>query len=125
MVSLPKRNTAQRSWLESRKTSRSLTRYTEQRCGRLTSFDGHFVSFANVTANPKPAQTDLHTVVGGHSTKAQQRAVSSCHGWYGFNRSPAAAAEDVLALRQAADVVDRPAALGREFVEQHQPAHFI
>lgn len=81
--------------------------------GDAVSFDGEFVSFSNVTANPKPVQTDLHTVVGGHSSNAHHRAVSSCHGWYGFNRSPTAAAQDVAALRKAADEIDRPANLGR------------
>lgn len=76
------------------------------------SFDGEFVRFESVTANPKPAQSDIHTVVGGHSMAAAKRAVRSAHGWYGFMRDPETTAEDLERLRRAADVVDRPAHLG-------------
>jgi probable F420-dependent oxidoreductase len=76
------------------------------------SFDGDFVQFTSVTANPKPAQADLHTVVGGHSNAAARRAVATAHGWYGFMRDPETTAEDMERLRQAADQVERPAHLG-------------
>lgn len=77
------------------------------------SFAGEFVEFAGVTANPKPAQEDLHTVVGGHSRRAAKRAVSSAHGWYGFMRDPETAAADIAQLRSLADEVERPDSLGR------------
>lgn len=76
------------------------------------SFDGEFVAFSGVTANPKPIQADLHTVVGGHSQRAAQRAVAHGHGWYGFMRDPETAAGDLLNLRAAADQVERPDHLG-------------
>ncbi|MFT7650852.1 MAG: putative F420-dependent oxidoreductase [Candidatus Poriferisodalaceae bacterium] len=76
------------------------------------SFDGEFVAFSGVTANPKPIQADLHTVVGGHSQRAAQRAVAHGHGWYGFMRDPETAAGDLLNLRTAADQVERPDHLG-------------
>ena len=76
------------------------------------SFDGRFVQFESVTANPKPAQADIHTVVGGHSGRAARRAVTSAHGWYGFMRDPETAAADLAQLREAADQVERPAELG-------------
>jgi len=75
-------------------------------------FDGDFVSFSGVTANPKPAQAEVHTVVGGHSAAAHRRAVSSAHGWYGFNRDPDTAAADIAALKAAASEIERPAHLG-------------
>ncbi len=78
-----------------------------------TSFDGDFVTFDKVTANPKPAQADIHTVVGGHSKRAARRAVSLAHGWYGFMRDPETTAADLAQLAEAADQVDRPAALGK------------
>ena len=75
-------------------------------------FDGEFVRFSGVTANPKPPQGRIHTVVGGHSMAAARRAVRSANGWYGFMRDPGTAAGDVERLREAADRVDRPEALG-------------
>lgn len=76
------------------------------------SFAGEFVHFDRVTANPKPVQPDLHTVVGGHSRRAAQRAVQLAHGWYGFNRDPATTATDIAQLRSVADEFERPAHLG-------------
>lgn len=80
--------------------------------GDAVSFDGEFVHFDRVTANPKPVQADLHTVVGGHSRRAAQRAVELGHGWYGFMRDPQTTADDLAQLRSVADTVDRPAHLG-------------
>lgn len=77
------------------------------------SFDGEFVNFSSVTANPKPVQADLHTVVGGHSRRASRRAVGSAHGWYGFMRDPETAAADIAQLQSAANDVERPAHLGK------------
>lgn len=77
------------------------------------SFDGDFVRFSSVTANPKPKQTSLHTVVGGHSKRASRRAVGLAHGWYGFMRDPETAADDLKQLAEAASDVERPAELGR------------
>ncbi len=79
----------------------------------VASFDGDFVSFNSVSANPKPVQPDLHTVVGGHSDRAARRAVELAHGWYGFMRDPADAVADLARIRQAEDSFDRPASLGR------------
>lgn len=76
------------------------------------SFSGEFVQFSGVTANPKPAQSDLHTVVGGHSRAAAVRAVRSGHGWYGFMRDPETAAADMARLREVAAETERPASLG-------------
>ncbi len=81
--------------------------------GDAVSFAGDYVSFSSVTANPKPASGSIHTVVGGHSDRALRRALELGHGWYGFMRDPATAADDVARLRRIADEVDRPADLGR------------
>ena len=77
------------------------------------SFDGEFVRFDRVTANPKPAQADVHTVVGGHSARAARRAVELAHGWYGFMRDPETTAADMARLADAADRYERPDHLGR------------
>jgi probable F420-dependent oxidoreductase len=76
------------------------------------TFDGEFVSFSGVTANPKPVQADLCTVIGGHSQRAARRAVAHGHGWYGFMRDPATTATDLANLRAASDQVERPEHLG-------------
>lgn len=76
------------------------------------SFDGEFVQFNSVTANPKPAQPSVHTVVGGHSKRASRRAVEHGHGWYGFMRDPETTAVDLAQLAEAAERAERPASLG-------------
>ena len=81
--------------------------------GDAVSFDGEFVQFESVTANPKPVQQDIHTVVGGHSRRAAERAVGLAHGWYGFMRDPGTTEADLAQLAAAADVIDRPEHLGR------------
>jgi len=78
----------------------------------VASFDGEFVHFDAVTANPKPVQADLHTVVGGHSRRAAARAVRSAHGWYGFMRDPETASADIAQLNELAGELERPAHLG-------------
>jgi len=76
------------------------------------SFDGDFVNFSSVTANPKPVQSDLHTVVGGHSRRAARRAVAMAHGWCGFMRDPDTAAADIAQLASLAQETERPPHLG-------------
>ncbi len=76
------------------------------------SFSGEFVHFEGVTANPKPVQADVHTVVGGHSRRAHRRAIELCHGWYGFMRSLDDTATDVAQLREAGEKYERPGHLG-------------
>ncbi len=81
--------------------------------GDAVSFDGEFVQFENVTANPKPAQDQIHTVVGGHSRRAAVRAVTLAHGWYGFRRDVETTASDLARLREVAESADRPDEFGR------------
>lgn len=81
--------------------------------GDAVSFAGEHVRFSGVTANPKPAQSHVHTVVGGHSGRAARRAVGLAHGWYGFMRDPETTKQDLARLAEAADAVERPAELGR------------
>ncbi|MEL7157708.1 MAG: LLM class F420-dependent oxidoreductase, partial [Actinomycetota bacterium] len=77
------------------------------------SFDGEFVSFTSVTANPKPAQSTIPVIVGGHSRAAARRAVQHANGWYGFMRDVETTAADLQTLAEMADQHDRPADLGR------------
>ncbi len=76
------------------------------------SFTGDFVTFEGVTANPKPVQADIHTVVGGHSRRAHRRAHELAHGWYGFRRDVETTAADLASLRDVAQESDRPEQFG-------------
>lgn len=80
--------------------------------GDAVSFEGEFVRFDGVTANPKPAQADLHTVIGGHSDAAARRAVTLANGWYGFMRDLETTAGDIDRLRHQAEEHGRPDHLG-------------
>ncbi|MCP3936653.1 MAG: LLM class F420-dependent oxidoreductase [Actinomycetia bacterium] len=89
------------------------------------SFDGEFVRFSSVTANPKPLQENLHTVVGGHSDRALRRAVELGHGWFGFMRDVETAADDISRLRRIETQVERPGWLGRlevSITPMHKPS---
>lgn len=81
--------------------------------GDAVSFDGDFVRFRSVTANPKPVQASIHTVVGGHSARAKRRAVELAHGWYGFMRDPDTAATDIEELQATGATAERPTELGQ------------
>lgn len=81
--------------------------------GDAASFDGEFASFASVSANPKPAQSEVHTVVGGHSKRASRRAIELAHGWYGFRRDLETTAADLAQLAEAEAEHGRPPELGR------------
>lgn len=76
------------------------------------SFDGSFVSFAGVTANPKPAQAAIPVIVGGHSPRAARRAVEVANGWYGFMRDIETTKADLGLLAEMADKHERPPSLG-------------
>ena len=80
--------------------------------GDAVSFDGEFVRFSGVTANPKPAQAEIHTVVGGHSAAAARRAATLANGWYGFMRDLETTATDIAGLREAVERHRRPDHLG-------------
>ena len=77
------------------------------------TYHGRFVDFAGVDAHPRPVQRPLPIVVGGHSAPAYRRAVRRAHGWYGYALTPEQAATSLAGLREAAEQVERPAALGR------------
>jgi len=79
----------------------------------VRSFSGKYVSFGGVDAFPKPVLPGgPRIVIGGHSRPALRRAFARGHGWYGADLDPAATAPLLDQLRELADQVDRPAALG-------------
>lgn len=76
------------------------------------AYHGRHVDFDHVDAHPRPVQSDLHVVTGGHTPGALRRAVTHAHGWYGFMLRPEQAAEHVRGLRDAAAEHPRPERFG-------------
>jgi probable F420-dependent oxidoreductase len=76
------------------------------------SYHGRFVDFAGVDAHPRPQQTPIPIVVGGHRPPSFRRAVARAHGWYGYALTPEQMGEVHDALHAASGRVDRPATLG-------------
>ena len=77
------------------------------------SFEGRFVSFADVVQRPRPAQRPHPPiVVGGESPSAFRRAVQSGDGWYGWDLDLERTAEALAALRETASHHTRPDGLG-------------
>lgn len=76
-------------------------------------FDGNFVSFDNIDAQPRPVQQGgPPVIVGGASPAAMRRAVTHGNGWYGFALDVDATAKSVAALELASARYERPANLG-------------
>jgi alkanesulfonate monooxygenase SsuD/methylene tetrahydromethanopterin reductase-like flavin-dependent oxidoreductase (luciferase family) len=71
------------------------------------SFEGEFVRFAGVNAYPRPRQSPLPVVMGGHSQAAHRRAARHADGWYGFMLRPDETAAQVEGLRAALAEVGR------------------
>ena len=65
------------------------------------SFEGEFVSFSGVNAHPRPVQSPLPVIVGGHTPAAFRRAARKGQGWYGFFLDREQTAQCVAGLREA------------------------
>jgi probable F420-dependent oxidoreductase len=76
------------------------------------AYAGRFVNFGGIQAKPQPVQQPLPIVIGGHTKAAYERAVRHAHGWYGFALDVAATERCLAGLHEAAQTVERPAALG-------------
>jgi probable F420-dependent oxidoreductase len=77
------------------------------------TYQGTYVSFDGVSANPKPVQAGGPPVVmGGHTPAAWRKAVTHCQGWYGFALDVEQVGKNIAGLRQAAERYERPASLG-------------
>jgi probable F420-dependent oxidoreductase len=68
---------------------------------------GEFASFTRVSSNPKPAQTSIPVVVGGHSRAAAERAGRLGDGFFPGKGSPQELAEAMDIVRQVAAANDR------------------
>jgi probable F420-dependent oxidoreductase len=76
-------------------------------------FDGATVRFGGIDAQPRPVQQPHPPIViGATSPPAWRRTVQRANGWYGFALDPGATAKCIAGLRDAANRVERPAALG-------------
>jgi probable F420-dependent oxidoreductase len=72
------------------------------------AFHGEFVSFADVTAFPRPLQPGgPRIVMGGASAQAYRRAVQHAAGWYGWDCSPEGAAAVRAQMKAVADELGR------------------
>jgi len=77
------------------------------------SFEGRFVAFRGIDAQPRPVQKPHPPiVVGGMSPPALRRAARYGKGWYGFALDLETTARCVAGLREAQQSVERPAELG-------------
>ena len=77
------------------------------------SFEGRFVAFRGIDAQPRPVQKPHPPiVVGGMSPPALRRAARYGNGWYGFALDLEKTARCVAGLREAQQSVARPAELG-------------
>ena len=65
------------------------------------SFEGEFVHFSGVNAHPRPVQSPLPVVMGGHSSAAHRRAARHARGWYGFMLDLDATSEQLDGLRRS------------------------
>lgn len=75
--------------------------------GDDASYDGEFVSFANVSSNPKPDGGTVPFVVGGHSTAAAKRAGRLGNGFFPGKGSIAELTEMIDIVHQTAAAHDR------------------
>jgi probable F420-dependent oxidoreductase len=90
------------------------------------AYQGPFVTFAGVQAQPQPMQRPTPPIiVGGRAPAAFRRAVEHGHGWYGFGMDVEQSARDVEALRQAEQRYHRPADLGKLEISITPPGYDI
>lgn len=73
------------------------------------TFDGEFVSFSNVSSNPKPTNGSVPFVIGGHSNAAAKRAGRLGDGFFPGKGSIAELTEMIDVVHQAAAEHDRDA----------------
>ncbi len=70
---------------------------------RRASFDGSYVSFADIESFPKPLQDPLPILSGGNSPAALMRAATRSHGWLPACLTPREYAAGVGELARVAD----------------------
>jgi probable F420-dependent oxidoreductase len=77
------------------------------------SFQGSFLSFSGIDAQPRPVQKPTPPIViGGQSPPAYRRAIARGNAWYGFSLDLEGTKKCLAGLDQARKRVERPDALG-------------
>jgi probable F420-dependent oxidoreductase len=71
--------------------------------GRHVEFHGEFWDFPPMDPEPRPAQTTIPILIGGHSEPAIDRAARLGDGWIAAGVSPGRLAELLPTLRERAD----------------------
>jgi probable F420-dependent oxidoreductase len=90
------------------------------------AYQGRYVTFAGVQAQPQPMQRPTPPIiVGGCTPEAFRRAVEHGHGWYGFGLDVEQTAQVIKALRQAEQHCRRPAQLGKLEISITPPGYEI
>src|SRR5205085_8325208 len=87
------------------------------------AYDGRFVQFSGIDAQPRSVQKPHPPIVfGGHTPAAFARAVEIASGWYGFSQDVEQTAHCMEGLRKAAARRERPSSLGRLEISVTPPA---
>jgi probable F420-dependent oxidoreductase len=90
------------------------------------AYQGRYVAFSGVQAQPQPLQRPTPPIIiGGRTPAACRRAVEHGHGWYGFGLDIEQTAQDVAALRQAEQRCQRPPDLGRLEISITPPGYEV
>jgi probable F420-dependent oxidoreductase len=90
------------------------------------AYQGRFVTYAGVQAQPQPVQRPTPPIiVGGRTPAAFRRTVGQGHGWYGFGLDVEQSARDIDALQKAAQRFRRPADLGKLEISITPPGYDI
>ena len=77
------------------------------------SYNGTYVSFDGVKANPRPVNPlGPPVIMGGHSKPAWRRTVTHCQGWYGFMLDPENTAKNIAGIKELQEQHERPEGLG-------------
>ena len=77
------------------------------------SFQGKFINYNNIDAQPRPVQAGgPPVIIGGASPAAMRRTITHGNGWYGFALDVATTAKALQALELAHARFERPANLG-------------
>lgn len=75
--------------------------------GDKTSFDGDFFQFENCISKPRPEQSSIPIIIGGHSKVAARRAGRVGNGFFPGSASATEIADLVAIVRQTAEDNDR------------------
>lgn len=77
------------------------------------SFQGKFINYGNIDAQPRPVQAGgPPVIIGGASPAAMRRTITHGNGWYGFALDVATTAKALQALELAQARFERPTELG-------------